>query len=812
MNMAVQQLSAEADKVIVHKFGGSSLATAERFHAVADILLQQPQQSAWVVVSAPGDTTDHLLDLIAAAADAVSFDSQWQQLSAQLRLLVNRTLTAQAAPQALNTLNNWLAQLPALVQAGQHNEVLATGEKLSALLLSAVLTERNKAAQAIDARDFLRLELQPLGDAQVLWQQSATLLAPLQQAGFNVVTGFIARDTQHNSITLGRNGSDYSATIVGALIKADAVHIWTDVDAIYSADPRKVPSARAYRQVPWPLAIRLAELGNPVLHAKTLNPLAQHPAELIVRSSYEPDQPGCRVSRQSAIEVQFVTDLADAVLLTLPAHCKVSPQQAAAALQFPVFAAPATNCKQWLVAQKNLEVLLQFLGQQQIYPRVSSEQFYAVAWLKPAARQQRQLPLQAAHWLERQQPVHSFQDDELALWLFSPALTANELTELHQLLLPTTVRLNIVVAGTGNVGSEFLSLLAKQQQTYAGQIELRLAGLFNSRQAVFSDQIDVADWQQTLATAAPYQKQDLLDYLTGLPDPKVLVDITPSRSFAEDYVDIVRTGCHLISANKQGVTLPLPQYQQIIATVAEQQVSWQANTTCGAGLPVQRLLQELQSSGDQIHQISGIFSGTLSWLLCKYDGSAPFSEFVLQAQAEGLTEPDPRDDLSGKDVQRKLLVLARELGLSLDISDIALTPLLPAGLDTLSWDEFWTRRAELDNSLADTYASATSAGKVLRYVATLAVTPQGPKARVELLTVAPDHPLAAIQACDNVFVIESDWYQANPLVLKGPGAGRQVTAGGIHADLAILARQQIAAAKAARHSQAQAAAWANPRA
>ena len=277
-----------------------------------------------------------------------------------------------------------------------------------------------------------------------------------------------------------------------------------------------------------------------------------------MRSSYEPDQPGCRVSRQSAIEVQFVTDLADAVLLTLPAHCKVSPQQAAAALQFPVFAAPATNCKQWLVAQKNLEVLLQFLGQQQIYPRVSSEQFYAVAWLKPAARQQRQLPLQAAHWLERQQPVHSFQDDELALWLFSPALTANELTELHQLLLPTTVRLKIVVAGTGNVGSEFLSLLAKQQQTYAGQIELRLAGLFNSRQAVFSDQIDVADWQQALAVAAPYQKQDLLDYLTGLPDPKVLVDITPSRSFAEDYVDIVRTGCHLISANKQGVTLPLP--------------------------------------------------------------------------------------------------------------------------------------------------------------------------------------------------------------------------------------------------------------
>lgn len=805
-------LAQEAGKVVVHKFGGSSLATAERFHAVADILLAQPQPQAFVVVSAPGDTTDHLLALIGSASDEQTFVVQWQQLSAQLRLLLNRTLSAHSAPAALNTLNHWLAELPLLVQQGRHNEVLATGEKLSALLLSALLQERGKQAQAIDARDFLRLEQQPLQEAAVQWQLSAELLAPLLSTGFSVVTGFIGRDLAGNSVTLGRNGSDYSATILAALVQADVVQIWTDVDAIYSADPRKVPSARAYRQVPWQLAVRLAALGNPVLHAKTLHPLSRHPAELIVRSSYEPEQPGCRVSRQSAIEVQFVTDLPDVVLLTLPANCPLTASQSAAALQFPVFAAPGSHDRQWLVAQKNLDGLLSFLGQQQIYPRVSSEHFYAVAWLKPAARQQRQLPLQAAHWLERQQPTHSFNDDELSLWLFSPALSAHELTELHQLLLPSTVRLNIVVAGTGNVGSEFLALLAKQQRAYAGQIELRLAGVCNSRQACFSDQIDAQHWQQALASAVPYQKQDLLDYLTGLPDPKVLIDITPSKTFALDYPDIVRTGCHLISANKQGVTLPLPQYQQIVAAVAEQQVSWQANTTCGAGLPVQRILQELQSSGDTVRQISGIFSGTLSWLLCQYDGSAPFSDFVLQAQAEGLTEPDPRDDLSGKDVQRKLLVLSRELGLSLDIDDIALTPLLPAGLSELSWDAFWARRGELDAALASTYQAAASQQKKLRYVATLTVTPQGARASVELLAVSADHPLAAIQACDNIFVIETDWYQRNPLVLKGPGAGRAVTAGGIHADLAILARQQIAAAKAARHSQAQAAAWANPRA
>ncbi len=812
MVVQLNSASSDAHKVIVHKFGGSSLATAERFHAVADILLSQPQPNAVVVVSAPGDTTDHLLDLLAASENNTLFAQLHQQLSSALRLLVSRTLAPANANVALDVLSLWLDQLPTWAQQGAFNDALAVGERLSALLLSQLLLERGVAAQAIDARDFLRLDTTSEQNQEVQWQSSSELLQAQRKDGFAVITGFIARDLAGNSITLGRNGSDYSATIIGRLVQAQAIHIWTDVDAIYSADPRKVPSAKAYRQVPWSQATRLAALGNPVLHAKTLSPLQDFHAELVVRSSYEPSQPGCRVSRQSAIEVQFVTDLADVVLLSLPSQCQLLATTVANALQVAVFAAPGSHGKQWVLAQKNLEAVLTYLGQRQIYPRVSSEQFYAVAWVKPAARQQRQLSLQAAHWLERQQPAHSFQDDELALWLFNPALTAAELTELHQLLLPSTVRLNIVVAGTGNVGSEFLALLAKQQQAYAGQIELRLVGVFNSRQACLSDQLDTQLWQQSLADAPAYQKQDLIDYLTGLPDPKVLVDITPSRSFAEDYAEFIQTGCHLISANKQGVTLPLPQYQRIVAAVAEQQVSWLANTTVGAGLPVQRILQELQSSGDRIHQISGIFSGTLSWLLCKYDGSAPFSEFVLQAQAGGLTEPDPRDDLSGKDVQRKLLVLARELGLSLDINDITLTPLLPAGLGEGSWNDFWQQRAMLDDFMATTFQQAQNQGKVLRYAATLAVTDAGVQAKVELLTVAVDHPLAAIQACDNVFVIESDWYQANPLVLKGPGAGRLVTAGGIHADLAILAKQQIAAAKAARHSQAQAAAWANQRA
>ena len=351
--------------------------------------------------------------------------------------------------------------------------------------------------------------------------------------------------------------------------------------------------------------------------------------------------------------------------------------------------------------------------------------------------------------------------------------------------------LSVVVAGTGNVGAEFLSLFHRQQQRLADQLQLQLAGVFNSRHALLAPDLDVNHWQSALAGSDSYQQADLLAYLADLPAPKVLVDITPSQAFARQYPAFIAAGCHIISANKQGVTLPGKEYQQIVATLKAQNLSWFSNTTVGAGIPVQRVIQELVQSGDQIQQISGVFSGTLSWLLCRYDGSKPFSEFVQEAQTLGYTEPDPRDDLSGKDVQRKLLVLARELKLPLELADISLTPLLPQGAELGSWQDFWLKRSDLDAWMLTQFQHASAEGKVLRYAASLTLSPDSAHAKVGLVAVASNDPLAALAPCDNMFVIESQWYQQNPMVLKGPGAGRLVTAGGLHADLAALAQQII---------------------
>ena len=804
--MQVQLKTQQRAAAQVHKFGGSSLANAQRFAAVADILQQQNhQQALWVVVSAPGDTTDALLNII-AAADAQARDTALTTLQAELTALVQQTLTVGAAARVTAQLQQWLAAVPDALEKQQHNDVLAMGERLSALLLSEVLKQRGLNAAALDARDFLRLK-----QHQPDWTRSAALLAALTQADtVHVVTGYIARDDKGRSITLGRNGSDYSATLLGALVNAAEVTIWTDVKAIYSADPRKVKAALPYSQVSWQQACQLAQLGNPVLHARTLSPLTGTATALLVRSSYEPQYAGCRVVQQDNTAQQhasqeqaqqlvaqqgFITELDNVTLLTLHQETSVSAAQLALELQQPVIALPQQGdnvC--WLLPAECAEQALDYLAGLNIHAVWDTQRYYALAWLKAGSSAQL---AQAEQLLQQHGVLHRYESTQQLIWLLARPLPAPALEQLHQYLIqpqhliqPQPV-LQVVVAGTGNVGAEFLAMLSAQQQRFGAKLKLNLAAVLNSRRAALTDSIAVADWQPALAAGDAWNAEQLAAYLQALPAPKVLVDITPSREFATLYPAFIAAGCDIISANKQGVTLPGAEYQQITQALAQHQRQWLSNTTCGAGIPVQRTLQELLSAGDSIDEVSGIFSGTLSWLLCQYDGSKPFSEFVLQAQQAGLTEPDPRDDLSGKDVQRKLLVLARELGLALELDDIVLQPLLPAGLEQGSWQQFWPQRATLDAAMAEVLATAKAAGKVLRYVASLKLEQGKVCATVALQQVNAEHALAAIAPCDNVFVIRSGWYCDNPLVLKGPGAGRVVTAGGLHADLAQLIHQLI---------------------
>lgn len=776
-------------RATVHKFGGSSLASASRFAAVADIILAQDlSKPLWVVVSAPGDTTDALLRVIDCETD-VERDAELQVLLLQLTGLINDTLPSDTAAQVCTILATWFAEVFSMLAQQRVNDVLAIGERLSALLLSEVLKQRCANAVALDARDFLCLRKH-----QPDWSRSKQQLqAKVHSEAIHIVTGYIARDEQGRSITLGRNGSDYSATLLAALLDAEDVTIWTDVKAIYSADPRKVTTALPYREVSQQQACVLASLGNPVLHARTLSPLTGSDISLKVRSSYEPEQQGCKVAEKASAQ-GFITELSDVTLLTLHPDAAASATSLALELQQPVIALPHQGENlSWLLPAACAETALSWLAERNINAVWDTRRYHALAWLKADATQQAD---KAQPKLAQCGVLHHYENNELCIWLLAKQPDASCLTQLHQALISTKPTLQVVVAGTGNVGSEFLSMLHRQQRLLQNRVDLQLAGVLNSRQALLNAELDATEWQTQLTQSPGWRPSDLIAYLKALPSPKVVVDITPSSDFALLYADFAAAGCDIISANKQGVTLPGAQYDFILQALAQYQRRWLSNTTCGAGIPVQRTLRELRDAGDSIKEVSGIFSGTLSWLFCLFDGSKPFSDFVLQAQQAGLTEPDPRDDLSGKDVQRKLLVLARELGLSLELNDIALEPLLPAGLELGDWQQFWQQRQRLDDHMAALFAQASQTDKVLRYVAQLTLIDGVAKAQVSLQAVDKEHALAAIAACDNVFVIRSAWYCDNPLVLKGPGAGRVVTAGGLHADLAVLINQVTAEAVA----------------
>ncbi|MGO2076083.1 MAG: bifunctional aspartate kinase/homoserine dehydrogenase II, partial [Pseudoalteromonas sp.] len=346
--------------------------------------------------------------------------------------------------------------------------------------------------------------------------------------------------------------------------------------------------------------------------------------------------------------------------------------------------------------------------------------------------------------------------------------------------------LALIIAGLGNVGETFIEQLEQQLMRLSAQFNIKLVGLLRSEQMLFSPSgINLTSWKtQWQNEAVNYQQDELLAHISELDyEHKVVIDITASEGFSLLYPAFVDLDCHLISANKYAGTADNSWYQALRNNLTERNLLWRYNTSVGAGLPINFTLADLQNSGDKITHIEGVFSGTLSWLCSSYDGSQPFSELVLEAQKMGFTEPDPREDLSGRDMQRKLLILAREVGLTLELDDIALTPLMPEQLAGGDWQSFLDNKDLLDTFVAEKAAAAKAKNEVLRYTGALSLINGKVAAEVGLVSVQKSDALANLTPGDNIFVINSQWYSDNALVIQGPGAGKEVTAAGVHSDL-----------------------------
>lgn len=790
----------------VHKFGGSSLSDGPGFHRVADIIRSTHQTDALIVVSASGKTTNRLIELLNLfdSGDSAAATTLEGLYSYQQGLIANTLPDSQAGPLQA-ALEADISSIAYVLESQrldeyQRNYIQAFGELWSSRLLSALLCSQDLPSTALDARDFLRVSGSPVQVDDESSRQRLTAL--LEQYGQQVlvVTGFIAADDQGRTRLLGRNGSDFSATLLAALADSSHTTIWSDVPGVFSADPRRVSEAQLLSRLSLAEANELARLGSSVLHHRTLGPVAESRQQLLLRSSYHPSDGQTRILRHDPRDpgARIVTSVDEVVLIEMNISDRY--QERVNALTewltrrelVPLACKRRPERKLWQIAytpeqaQQAFSLLRDHQPGGGFEDLQQREGFSLVALVGKGVTAQPEQCLHFYHALN-EQPLEFIQPAKNGLSLVSVVrkmVLEPLLLRLHNSLFRRPKRIGLILFGRGNIGQAWLKLYQAQQSHLEQQlnVQLTLFGAFNSQGGLLSS--EGLSMEQVLHN---FQPEPVLwpNWLEEIAehgfDQLVALDFTASATLAEHYPALVAQRIHLIVANKLAGAAPQAQYLPLKQSLIEHDVQFLGNATVGAGLPVQSSIKQLQHSGEVVQEISGIFSGTLSWLFKHFDGSQPFSELLLKAWHQGLTEPDPREDLNGQDVQRKLVILAREAGFDIDPAQVTVHNLVPASLLELDKDAFFARLSELDDPMREQLANAQRQGGQLRHVARF--NANSGRAEVGLEVVSDDHAFAHVGGGDNIYAIATTHYQQHPLIIQGPGAGREVTAGAMQADL-----------------------------
>ncbi|CAE6882558.1 fused aspartate kinase/homoserine dehydrogenase 2 [Vibrio owensii] len=793
----------------LHKFGGSSLANPECYQRVVGILKEYSSENDLVVVSAAGKTTNRLIEFLEGLdKDGRIAHEALQSLRQFHTELVEALLEGEVQAQVLASLQDefsTLAELTAPLTEAQKAAVLGHGEVWSSRLLAALLSQQDLPAVAQDSRAFLRAEAgtQPEVDRA---RSYALIKEALTQHNHKrvIITGFMAQNNAGETVLLGRNGSDYSATVIGALAEVNTVTIWSDVAGVYSADPRLVSDACLLPLLRLDEASELARLAAPVLHSRTLQPVAQSAMDLNLKCSYQPESGSTRIERvlASGRGAKIITSLDEVLLVQLSfvhghdfERAQKEVLQALKRAQLEPLAFEAQEDQQTLRLAYTAEIAggaLTYLQELAVEAEIKLKEGYSLLAAVGAGVTKNANHCFGFYQQLKHAPVEFISETESGLSLVA-VLRRAEVEELvqriHSQLFQAQKRVAVALCGKGNIGSSWLSLFAEQKEELEKRhgMSFDLVAVVDSQTYWFDENgINAATVAQRFDDESIENDGHWLNKLGALQnyDEAVVLDVTASKELAARYVDIAQQGIHLISANKVAGSADSQYYHQVQDAFAKIGRHWLYNATVGAGLPINHTVRDLRESGDDIVALSGIFSGTLSWLFQQFDGSVPFAELVDLAWQQGLTEPDPRSDLDGSDVMRKLVILARESGLNIEPESVKVESLVPEELRDLSIDAFFDQGDILSEILQERLTKAQRNDQVLRYVARLE---RNGKATVGVEALSREHALANLLPCDNIFAIESKWYKDNPLVIRGPGAGREVTAGAIQSDLNRLA-------------------------
>lgn len=805
----------------VLKFGGSSVGSAANIEKVLSIVADERDDTAKaVVLSAMQGTTDLL---IAAGNDAVT--GEHKEFIEQIRekhftaideLFDNAGPTTAFVSGALDDLASICegVRLVGELTPKTLDRILSFGEIVSTRIFADLLTERGIENEWIDSRKLIRTDSDHGNAAVEPVVTTANIAAALAGQKLAILPGFVAADASGATTTLGRGGSDYTAAIIAAAIDADLLEIWTDVSGMMSADPRFVRNVRHISSITYREAMELSHFGAKVIYPPTIQPVMAKNIAVLVKNTFAPDDAGTLISAEagegsdvirgiSSIDGIAVLNLEGSGMVGVPGFSKrlfdalsraainvilITQSSSEHSISVAVDDRYAELAKLIVDSEFEFEILAG-----RIEPLRVETGFAILALVGDNMRKHtgvsgRMFSTLGQNGINIHAIAQGSSERNISAIIASNDVRKAVNTLHEEFFSDGSKQINVFIAGIGNVGRRLLEQIAMQSQMLHDELRLnlRVIGVANSsRASIDIEGIDLTTNVKDLAGADAMDIGGFCDAIISLNlRNSIFVDVTASDAVVEQYPRLLERSISVIACNKVAASSDLAKYHSLRSLAREYNANFQFETNVGAGLPIITTLNDLIRSGDQIRRIDAVLSGTLNFVFNNYDGSRPFADVVKQAQDEGYTEPDPRLDLSGTDVARKILILARESGYDIELGDVEINGFLPQECLAGSVDDFYREMAMRESHFLDLKDRAAAEGKILKYIATFA----DGRASIGLQQISHDHNFANLSGKDNAVLFYTNRYADQPLVIKGAGAGADVTAAGVFADIIRAAR------------------------
>ena len=805
----------------VLKFGGTSVGSVAAIKSVASIINSaSTNNNIVVVVSAIGGVTNQLIQLSTRAQQG---DTSYEALIDQLKLQHTTMYSELLGKEEEGFINELFSQLSEVCKgvfllkeltSRTSDFIQSCGERLSSFIVFSYLKNEKVDITLYDSRKYLITDKQ-FGNANILIKETSELLLGLksEMGSVSLFPGFIASTLENETTTLGRGGSDYTASLLANVFEAEALEIWTDVNGLMTADPRLVKQAHLLPHVSYEEALELSHFGAKVLYPPSIQPALDKGITIWVKNTFDAEGECTKITKEWDEKknlVRGISSIKEIALLNLSGNSMVGIPS----FSFRLFRALSE-------ARVNVILITQASSEHSICVAISTVD---VDKAKEAVNKEFRTELELRKLnavsidtdmsilalvganMKNQVGICGKMFDTLGRNGISVTAIAQGSSErnisavihrsdmkkainlLHEsFFLSEIKKVHLFIVGVGNVGRAFLNQISEQQEYLLKEHHLNIlvAGIANSKQSYFEEEgIDLKRWTDLLNGGDAYHIDSFVSRIDELNlRNSVFVDITASKDIAQVYQAVLEKSISVVTPNKIAATRSMEQYRKLKQTARKYGAQFLFETNVAAGLPVISTLNDLIKSGDKILSIEAVLSGTLNYLFNEYNGQSTFRSIIESAKALGLTEPDPRLDLSGEDVIRKLLILMRESGLEVEMKDVDLVSFLPEGcLEAPSLDSFYQKVEDNEPYFKALYNEAEQAKTKLRVVASY----KNGKATVGLQKIEEGHPFYFLEGKDNIVLFHTERYKTQPLVIKGAGAGAEVTASGIFADVLRL--------------------------